>query len=250
MTLSASEHATSRQTIGEHGGALTQLRAYLAQSQLPLDSRLPPERELCQTLGTSRAELRKALAVLEAEGQLWRHVGKGTFIGSRPIDTMADIAAITRRTNPTEVMRTRLLLEPEVTRVAALMATSAQIAEMRSCLVRMKQAQSWRQYEAWDNRLHRIIAEATQNSLMLALLDTLNAVRRAVAWGRLRANKVKPDADHHSFTEHAAIVEAIEDRDMERAAAAMRVHLESVEKNLLKSRGSGAGPKQPATNEA
>jgi DNA-binding FadR family transcriptional regulator len=246
MTLTPSDQATSGPAIGEHGGALTQLRAYLAQSQLPVDSRLPPERELCQTLGISRAELRKALAVLEAEGQLWRHVGKGTFIGSRPIDTMADIAAITRRTNPTEVMRTRLLLEPEVTRVAALMATSAQISEMHACLAKMRQAQTWRQYEAWDNRLHRLIAEATQNSLMLALLDTLNAVRRAVAWGRLRANKVKPDADHHSFAEHEAIVAAIEDRDMERAAASMRLHLESVERNLLKARGSDSGPRPVA----
>jgi len=219
--------------IQEDGGALTQLRAYLVQSELPLDSRLPPERHLCQTLGISRAELRKALAVLESEGQLWRHVGKGTFVGSRPIDTQADIAAMTRRTNPTEVMRTRLLLEPEVTRAAALMATSGQIAEMRVCLVKMKTAQTWRQYEAWDNRLHRLIGEATQNSLMLALLDTLNAVRRAVVWGRLRANKVKPDPDHHSFAEHEVIVAAIEDRDMNRAAEAMRRHLESVERKLL-----------------
>lgn len=221
--------------LAEDGGALTQLRAYLAQLELPPDSRLPPERDLSQTLGVSRAELRKALAVLETEGQLWRHVGKGTFIGSRPIDTLADIAAITRRTNPTEVMRTRLLLEPEVTRVAALMATSGQIAEMRTCLAKMKTAQTWRQYEAWDNRLHRVIAESTQNSLMLALLDTLNAVRRAVVWGRLRANKVKPDPDHHSFAEHESIVNAIENRDMERAAAAMRRHLESVERKLMNS---------------
>ena len=43
---------------------------------------------MSQTLGVTRAELRKALAVLEAENQIWRHVGKGTFIGSRPIETV------------------------------------------------------------------------------------------------------------------------------------------------------------------
>jgi DNA-binding FadR family transcriptional regulator len=190
-------------------------------------------------LGVSRAELRKALAVLEAEGQLWRHVGKGTFLGDRPLDTMADIAAITRRTNPAEVMRTRLLLEPEVARLAALNATPAQIAEMGVCLKKSREAGSWRQYEGWDNRLHRVIAEATQNNLLLALLDTLNAVRRAVAWGRRRANPVRPDPDHHSFAEHEAIVAAIADRDMGRAAACMRRHLESVERNLLRAHFNG-----------
>jgi DNA-binding FadR family transcriptional regulator len=216
--------------------ALTQLRAYLAQSDLPVDSRLPTERALAQKLGVTRAELRKALAVLEAENQIWRHVGKGTFIGSRPIDTLADVAAITRRTNPGDVMRTRLLLEPEVARMAALNATSDQIAEMKLCLQRTRAAQTWRQYEAWDNRLHRVIAEATQNALLLALLDTLNAVRRAVAWGRLRVEKVKPAPTHHSFEEHEAIVAAIAERDLDRAAAAMRRHLESVERNLLRAR--------------
>jgi DNA-binding FadR family transcriptional regulator len=214
--------------------ALSRLRAYLAAIELPDDSRLPPERELALTLRVTRADLRKALAVLESENQVWRHVGKGTFIGSRPIDTHADVAAITRRTNPAEAMRTRLLLEPEVARMAALNATSAHIAEMKLCLQRCRSAQTWRQYEAWDNRLHRVIAESTQNALLLALLDTLNAVRRALVWGRLRVNKVKPAADHHSFTEHEAIVAAIADRDLDRAAAAMRKHLESVERNLLR----------------
>jgi DNA-binding FadR family transcriptional regulator len=133
-------------------------------------------------------------------------------------------------------MRTRLLLEPEVARMAALNATSAHITEMRLCMQRTRAAQTWRQYEAWDNRLHRVIAESTQNSLLLALLDTLNAVRRAVVWGRLRVDKVKPAPNHHSFDDHEAIVAAIEDRDLNRAAAAMRAHLENVERNLLKAR--------------
>ncbi len=221
---------------GQDAGALTQLRFWLERAALPAESRLPPERELARTLDVTRAELRKALSVLEEEGQLWRHVGKGTFIGSRPLDSVSDIAAITRRTNPAEVMRTRLLIEPEVARLAALNATSAQVAEMRVCLQKSRAAATWRQYEGWDNRLHRVIAEAARNNLLLALLDTLNAVRRAVAWGRLRANPLKPDPDHHSFAEHEAIVDAIEDRDLERAAAGMRRHLESVERNLLRPR--------------
>ena len=233
----------------DSGTALARLRSYLAQIEMPLDSRLPPERELAETLGVTRAGLRKALAVLESENQIWRHVGKGTFIGSRPIETMADVAAITRRTNPTEVMRTRLVLEPEVARMAALNATSSHIAEMRLCMQRTRAAQTWRQYEAWDNRLHRVIAESTQNALLLALLDTLNAVRRAVVWGRLRVEKVKPAPNHHSFEDHEAIVAAIEDRDVDRAAAAMRAHLENVERNLLRARPA-LEPALPDVREA
>jgi DNA-binding FadR family transcriptional regulator len=80
-----------------------------------------------------------------------------------------------------------------------------------------------------------VIGEAAQNYLLLVLLDTLNAVRRAVTWGRLRPNRERPAPDHHSFNEHEAIVDAIQDRDRNRAREAMRAHLVNVERNLLAS---------------
>ncbi|HEY7386862.1 MAG TPA: FCD domain-containing protein [Beijerinckiaceae bacterium] len=214
--------------------ALLQLRNMLSEIDLSVDSRLPPERDLAQQLGVQRPALRKALAVLEAEGQIWRHVGRGTFVGSRPAVPPGDVSAIARMTNPGEVMRTRILLEPEVAALAALNATPASIAEMRGCVQKSRTAPTWRQYEAWDNRLHRAIAEATQNYLLLALLDTLTAVRRTVTWGRLRTNKDRPKPDHHSFADHEQIVAAIADRDRTRAREAMRRHLEHVERNLLR----------------
>ena len=217
-------------------GALTQLRAYLAQRELPANSRLPPERELCETLGVPRGALRKALAILEGHGELWRHVGKGTFTGARPVEEPFSVAAIAGRTHPAEVMRARQVVEPEIAREAALSATADDIAEMRRCLAGSRRAETWRQYESWDNRLHRAIAVAAHNTVLLALFDTLNAVRRAVVWGRLRQQPTRPPADHHSFAQHDAVVAAIEDRDLAEAANAMRRHLQTVERNLLAAR--------------
>lgn len=217
--------------------ALVQLRAYLAQQDLPASGRLPPEREFCATLGVSRGELRKALAVLEAEGRLWRRVGKGTFVGDRPAEAdaadAADLSRIVEVTSPTEVMRARLLIEPEIAREAALHASVADVARMRHCLVHSRRSETWRQYESWDNRLHRAVAEATDNAVLIHLFDTLNAIRRAVAWGRLRDIPLRPPKTHHSFAEHDALVAAIEARDREAAARRMRVHLQSVAQHLL-----------------
>jgi DNA-binding FadR family transcriptional regulator len=220
----------------EAGGghaALVQLRAYLAQRDLPPDSRLPPERELCESLGVSRGDLRKALAVLEGEGQLWRHVGKGTFVGSGPIEESVAIAEISGRTNPADLMRARLIIEPEIAREAALHATPDDVAAMRQSLVQTRAAATWRQYENLDNLLHRQIALASRNTVLLGLFDVLNAIRRAVVWGRLRAEPAKPPANHHSFAEHDRIVDSIETRDLRAAAIAMRTHLESVERRLI-----------------
>jgi DNA-binding FadR family transcriptional regulator len=211
---------------------LSRLRDFLVTAQLTEGGRLPPERDLAESLDVGRSALRKALATLQAEGVVWRHVGKGTFTGERPIDTVADINAMVQRTNPLEVMGARIAFEPEVARCAALNATPSQIAELRNCMLKAQQAPTWRLYEQWDNRLHRLIGESSQNSLLLGLLDTLNAVRRAVTWGRLRDTPVRPPPDHHSFAEHERIVEAIANRDGAAAADAMRRHLRSVEGHM------------------
>lgn len=220
--------------VGNGGhAALVQLQAYLAQLDLPDDGRLPPERELCENLGVSRGDLRKALTVLEKDGHIWRHVGKGTFVGSGPIvETMA-ISEIAGRTSPADVMRARLIIEPEIAREAALHATLDDIAAMRQSLAQTRRAGTWRQYENFDNLLHRQIAQASCNSVLLGLFDVLNAVRRTVVWGRLRSQSTRPPPDHHSFADHDKIVEAIADRDLAGATVAMRHHLQEVGQRLI-----------------
>jgi DNA-binding FadR family transcriptional regulator len=219
----------------ETQGVLTQLRAYLAHQGRVAGTRLPPERLLAGELGVSRGTLRKALADLEVEGLIWRHVGRGTFVGNRPVETVQDLGEVTRRTNPAGVMEARLSLEPELARLAALHATPADLEELAECVQQSREAGDWRTYEYWDNRLHRVVAEATANVVLLALFDSLNTIRRTVTWGRLRRFAPRPDSSHHSFAEHDRIVGAIVDRDPGAAAAAMRVHLRSVRDHLLLS---------------
>ena len=150
--------------IGE--GALVQLRAYIAQGEFALNDRLPPERELCEKLGIARAELRKAFAVLEAEGAIWRHVGRGTFVanGQGHGADFQSIAAIAKRTTPQQVMYARLVLEPQLAREAALCATAEHVEQLHDICAKARRADTWRQYETLDNRFHSLVTEATQNT--------------------------------------------------------------------------------------
>lgn len=220
--------------------ALTQLKAWLAQPDLPSDGRLPPERELCVLLGVSRGALRKALATLEQDGELWRQVGKGTFIGARSVEKSLSISTIAEGSNPLEVMQARLLVEPMLAREATVHATGAHLTEMRRCNRIQREAGTWRQYENADNRLHRTLAEATGNSVLVALFDQLNAIRRTIVWGRLRDIPDHPPVDHYSFAQHERIVRAISERDQEGAYEAMHDHLMTVRENLLQVRSAAS----------
>jgi DNA-binding FadR family transcriptional regulator len=213
-------------------GVLTQLYGFITAARLPEDGRLPPERELAELLGVKRTELRKGLAVLEREGQLWRHVGKGTFVGPRP-PQLVDISGLAQRSNPIQVMKARIALEPELARLAAINATAAEVATLAELNVACRASTTWREYEAYDARFHHQIAEAAHNPILLALFDTLNAVRRAVTWGRPRPSHSSPPADHHSFEDHDRMVDTIAHREPAGAAEAMRRHLQNVEDRLI-----------------
>lgn len=219
--------------IGE--GALVQLRAYIAQAQFDTNDRLPSERVLCDELGVPRSELRKAFAVLEADGSVWRHVGRGTFIGngSSGHSDVSSIAALAKRTNPREVMYARLVLEPMLAREAAMHATAEHVEELIKICRNSQVAKTWREYEALDNQFHSLIATTTQNTPLIAMFDQLNALRRTVVWGRLRDRPDHPPTDHPSFVEHQAILDAIENRDAGNACASMRKHLQSVTNHLF-----------------
>ncbi len=215
--------------------AISQLRTWIEKTELPSDGRLPPERQLAAELSMSRAELRKALAMLEAEGVLWRHVGKGTFLTAqaRNPDGKPDVAYVAHRTSPPEAMQVRMILEPEVAGLAARMANGAQIAEMRALCLEMRRVGAWPEYQQLDVRFHTVLAEAAGNSLLAELHGFVNEVRRAVVWGGLAKRTLGPPKDYHSFGEHEAIVAAIEDRDRAGAMEAMRQHLLSTSKDLM-----------------
>jgi DNA-binding FadR family transcriptional regulator len=213
---------------------LSRLRAYLGEKGFALNDRLPPERELSEQLGVSRADLRKAMAILESEGQVWRHVGRGTFIGAKPILNLDDVRFLSSITSPMQIMEARMASEPELAGLAAIHGVSADFAELGLCIRRCREAKTWSVYEAWDNRFHYAIASATKNKLLMTLFDTLNAVRRSMAWRTTRATP-EPPADYRSFFEHEAIHDAIIRHDAHQATETMRGHLESVRARLMAS---------------
>ena len=61
----------------------------IESGELSPGDRLPPERELSETLGVNRLTLRRALWVLESQGLLTRQQGRGTFVSAPKIERQA-----------------------------------------------------------------------------------------------------------------------------------------------------------------
>jgi DNA-binding FadR family transcriptional regulator len=213
--------APSRETDFE------KVRAFVDAARRSEQRRLPPEVQLSQNLGVSRARLRWILKRLEAEGLIWRHVGKGTFLGERSLTSTLD--TLPDRLNPQEAFEARLVIEPQLTALAALRATPRQIAEMRDCLAQMESLTNFPDWAIWDERLHRLVAKAAGNTLLLALYDTVRESAPSGMRDRLRvvfgqSPRVETNVEHREY------VDAIANRD------AARHHLQSVRQALFGDR--------------
>lgn len=213
--------------------ALDRLREMIDSGDYPPSGRLPPERTLAPRLGVSRGALRAALAQLETEGRVWRHVGRGTFVGQRSELGAERLSPALRMTNPAEVMEVRLIIEPRIASMAALRASPAEIDHLVECLRHGGAAADTATFERWDGELHRTMACAARNSFLLAIFDGINDVRRTELWGRLKEKTVNPERRSQYERQHAELVSLIRDRDAEGAERVMRAHLEMVRDHLL-----------------
>jgi DNA-binding FadR family transcriptional regulator len=217
----------------EKDDAADRLRAFVAEGNYAPGDRLPPERRLIDLLGLGRGALRRALDQLERDGTIWRHVGKGTFV-ARSAEGSGDVlSSLAHQMTPVRMMRARLCVEPAIAREAALNASGDAISRIRSAVERGRAAASWSEYERQDDLLHRAVAEASDNLLLIALYDNLNRVQREVAWGAVKRTSTRPPVDHTSFAEHEAIMKGVEAHNPEAAYQAMRAHLLSVSARLF-----------------
>jgi DNA-binding FadR family transcriptional regulator len=234
--------------------ALSKVLDFIERQSVAADGRIPPERTLADKLGVGRRSLRRALDVLEQEGRIHRHQGRGTFIDHRaaarrppPANTApgpsgaghpaaprlhAALGDVLDVTNPLEVIEVRLALEPVMARLAALRASAGEIKRLQGLAERTRTAKDAETYERVDALFHRTIAAATRNSLFLAFFDTMGASQHDSAWRRLGENAhcFKRQAAYAAF--HDSIAAAIAARNGQDAYARMQHHLADVQQYL------------------
>jgi DNA-binding FadR family transcriptional regulator len=193
-------------------------------------SKLPTERALVERLAAPRSAIRRALEILERDGVVVRHVGRGTFLTEAAVEAARTAPA---DTSPAEIMQVRLVLEPPVAALAARVATQADLDRISQCLERGGDTDEFEAFERWDGKLHRAIAEAAHNGLLMNMFDVMNTARQLPVWGSLKRRTSSTERRRCYHAEHTTIVDALRDRDPDGAQAAMRRHLENVADNLL-----------------
>ena len=206
--------------------ALDKLLDYLAQNNLKDGDALPPERSLAEALGVSRRDLRAALASLEAAGRVWRGVGRGTYLGTRPLKFSASLRSLRAGSSPADIAEMRLVLEPAFVELATRKASPDDLAELEKCARRNATAKDDDEWQQWDHRFHLLIAQATRNPAIIALMEVVNGMRMKP---NAREKTADQDTRRHFAEQHQDVVKAMLERDGATAATRMRDHLLNVQ---------------------
>ncbi|MCX7176112.1 MAG: FadR/GntR family transcriptional regulator [Proteobacteria bacterium] len=196
--------------------------------------KLPTERELAERYNVPRSGTRKVLAGLETGGYITRAVGSGTFVADPSLRNPLEPPPIGEtHISPAQIMEARLLFEPGMAELAVTNATPADFARFASCLEKSEAARSVEEFDLWDGALHQAIAASTHNNLVIRFFDMIHTLRQQAEWGQLKRRSLTPERRQATRSEHRDLVEAILERDPERARRSLATHLRKVRDNLL-----------------
>ncbi|NWJ27424.1 GntR family transcriptional regulator [Rhizobium sp. RM] len=175
------------------------------------------ERTLAGDSGISRTPLRAAISRLEKEGVVSRLANGALMV--RPV-TLEQLL---------EIIQIRRLLEAAAAARAAERPFTDALNTSRVVMQDYADGKDTAFDNFWmdDDRFHEAVADAAGLALLPGMLNELRSIARRCTITRTH------DRFADQAREHIAVIDAIEERDAPRAAAAMEAHFDSAKNRFL-----------------
>ena len=210
-----------------------QVEERILSGELKPGDKLPPERELGKQFGVSRTAVREAIKTLSQKGLIAVYPGRGTFVidstSSAVRHSIDMLFKIGGKDGITDLVEVREIMEPEIAALAANRATDKQINTMQEIVTTMENSiKEPSTFIEADLDFHLVLAQATNNALIPALIDSLIELLRE---HRLRAASVEGGLERGQ-PYHKLILEAIKRKDEDAARKAMGAHLQQIREEI------------------
>jgi GntR family transcriptional regulator, transcriptional repressor for pyruvate dehydrogenase complex len=210
----------------------------IKSGQLKSGDKLESVQQLAENFQVGRSAVREALSALRAMGLVEMHQGEGTYVrefDSKMLSLPVYIAVLMKKEDVKNLLEVRRILEVGAVQAAAARRTDEQLAEIKEALDQMEAANDQELGEEADFRFHMAIAKASQNELLIGLMNNVSEmmVTTMRETRRLWLYSEKSTLDR-LWKEHQQIYQAIEAQDGTEAQNLMLGHLQSVEEVLMK----------------
>jgi DNA-binding GntR family transcriptional regulator len=188
-----------------------------------VEHRLPPgtklgEEKLAKVFGVSRTQIRQVLERLSHDSIVTVLPNRGAFVSSPSVEEAR------------EVFAARRVIEQDLIRQAARVAQKADIQRLRQHVAQESAARAANDKRAiirLSGEFHQVIADIAGNRFLAKTMRELETLTCLVI-----ILYDAPNVPACPYHEHSDLVDAIEARDADRAAAHMVEHLRHVEASL------------------
>jgi len=196
--------------------AIVAMDIYRSRDEIRLD-----ERKLAQDFGISRTPVREAMAQLESEGFVRSVPRRGIYVVRK---TKREVIEMITAWAALESMAARLMTER---------ATDEEIDGLRRMFATLERGQvqaKLDEYSEANIEFHQIIIRLSHNQVLIDLAENLFTHMRMIR----RKTIGEKDRIAQSIYDHINIIEAIEQRDTDRAGELVRDHALSLAEHVAK----------------
>ena len=216
-TISPESHRTMQ--------VVNHVRSLIEKGTLQPGDKLPPERELARTLNVSRASLRTGIGYLAAMGVMKIRHGVGTFVADGPPDlgkaSLSFIGAL-HGFQSWQMFEARIILESNLAALAAERGKDEHHAALAEEVAEMFAAvDAPVEYLIHDVMFHRIIAQASGNPILAAIMETVTSTM----YDKRRKTVERAIDLRESAAMHREIYRAVRGRKPDEARVLMEQHL-------------------------
>ncbi|GJM35493.1 MAG: GntR family transcriptional regulator [Saprospiraceae bacterium] len=206
-----------------------QIRSLITSGQLKPGDRLPPERKLAERLGVGRTHVRVALQKLEFYGILKTLPQSGTIVAGLGITALEGLISDVLKLENSDfasLVETRVILETRAAMLAAQRRTPEDLVSIQKALAAYEaKVKKGEQAVEEDLMFHLKIAEASKNSVLKSLMLIITP---DIVHSFIKLDVCKDGRFVQALDEHRLIVEHINQQQADKAAEAMRIHLQDV----------------------
>ena len=206
------------------------LQSEISEGSLGVGEKLPSEAILCKRFGVSRTVVREATARLEFDGYIETKQGARNIV-SKAYKKKAfriDKAAQLNFQEMAQLYEFRIIIEAAAVGLAAKRCGPAELRSLKDCLKEMERADSDNSDDIPANvTFHQIIAKASGNKFLKDFMVFLNDKITVMHEIDKKAAYTIVKSIHH---EHASIIDAIEQKDSEKARTSIITHIRNAAK--------------------
>lgn len=204
---------------------IEQIKDIVKEGELKTGDKLPSERDLSEKLQVSRASVREALKSLQMLGLIQTKHGGGNFINENFENSLLEplsIVFLLLGGKRSDVLELRKIIEPETAALAAKNITVEQLHEIKKISEELNSTSDIELSASLDKMFHYKIAQASGNQLISTIMFSISSLIEKY----IENSKFHVSNKELVLTQHEKIFKALETHNADKAADAVKKHLD------------------------